>query len=148
MYIPDKISIDQIVLGERGRSSYNNIEDLAQSIEDNGLIQPLVLVPISEEVKFLKDENCKTEDEFAIIGTGKMFYGIDAGGRRYHALRHLGITELFHATTSDPTRPGFVLKGEDQGTPLARLMTEIAENLDRLERRNEVAQQGLEVSTC
>src|SRR5438477_9663675 len=115
MYIPDKISIDQIVLGERGRSSYNNIEDLAQSIADNGLIQPLVIVPL----------------DVAPGNEANGLYGIDAGGRRYHALRHLGITELFHATTSDPARPGFVLKGEDQGTPLARLMTEIAENLDR-----------------
>lgn len=120
MYIPDKININQIVLGERGRSSYNNIEDLAQSIEDNGLIQPLVIVPLD-----------------VVPGNeAKGLYGIDAGGRRYHALNYLydnGKWDaiLHHATTSEPGRPGFVLKGEDQGTPLARLMTEIAENLDR-----------------
>lgn len=122
MHIPDKISIDQIVLGERGRSSYNNIEDLAQSIADNGLIQPLVLVPSHWE---------GLDDGGHTMVSPVQMFGVDAGGRRYHALKHLGVTALFHATTSDPERPGFVLKGEDQGTPLERLKTEIAENLDR-----------------
>ena len=107
------IPFNSIVLGERGRSSYMRIEELGQSIKDNGLIQPLVLVPLDD---------------------GR--FGLDAGGRRYHALRLLiergDITPfLYHASTSNPTEPGFVIKGEDQKSPLKRLQTEIAENLDR-----------------
>jgi hypothetical protein len=96
-----------IDVGERGRSTYNRIEELADSIRDNGLIQPIVLVPLD----------------------GK--FGLDAGGRRIQALKFLGHSALYHATTSDPTRPGYVLKGEDQNTSIQRLFTEIAENLDR-----------------
>jgi hypothetical protein len=113
---PDVINFDSIELGDRGRTTYNRIEELAQSIEDNGLIQPIVLVPMERYSDTLGDY---------------IVYGLDAGGRRYHALKHLGTKELFHATTSDPERPGYVLKGEDQSTPMKRLFTEIAENLDR-----------------
>ena len=116
MIIPDTLSIESIDVGERGRTVYQRIEELAQSIHDNGLIQPLVLVPIE----------CYDEK------LGPYYkYGFDAGGRCFAALKLLQTKELYHATTSDPARPGYVLKGEDQGTPLRRLFTEIAENLDR-----------------
>ena len=128
---PDTIALESIDLGERGRTTYNRIEELAQSIRDNGLVQPIVLVPLNEEVKFVKTDECKTEDEFAIVGKGNWRFGLDAGGRRFQALKSAGYTHLYHATTSDPDRPGYVIKGEDQATPLARLFTEIAENLDR-----------------
>ena len=79
-------------------------EQLAESIRGNGLVQPIVL-----------DAN----------------YNLVAGGRRYQALKLLGVTELFHATTSDPERPGFVLKGEDEHSTLSNILSEIAENLAR-----------------
>lgn len=107
MQIPETIPLESIVVGERGRTTFSRIEELAQSIKDNGLIQPIVLVRIEDH------------------------YELDAGGRRYAALKLLGAPTLYHATTSDPQRPGFVMKGEDEATPLKRLMTEIAENLDR-----------------
>lgn len=124
MNIPDTIELTQVDEGDRGRTEYNKVEELSQSIHDNGLIQPIVLVPF--------------------LGPGGLhahLYGLDAGGRRLRALKMLGHTKLYHATTSDPERPGFVLKGEDQSTPLKRLFTEIAENLDRedLPWRDEVA---------
>jgi DNA modification methylase len=127
MNIPNEISIDLIEEGERGRTEYPNIEQLSQSVHDNGLIQPIVLVPI-----------------LTAVGDGvsfKVSYGLDAGGRRLRACKLLGYTKLYHATTSEPGRPGFVLKGEDQATPLKRLFTEIAENLDREDMpwRDEVA---------
>jgi len=112
--IPETILLEQVDLGDRGRTSYNRIEELAQSIKDNGLIQPIVLVPLCDGPSGL---NCH--------------FGLDAGGRRFRALQLLETKVLYHATTSDPTRPGFVLKGEDQSAPLKRLFTEIAENLDR-----------------
>jgi hypothetical protein len=113
---PAVIPFESVEVGERGRSTYNRIEELAQSIEDNGLIQPLVLVP--------------TEGYSDTLGPYLRFE-LDAGGRRYHALKHLETKELYHAATSEPGRPGYVLKGEDQATPIKRLFTEIAENLDR-----------------
>src|SRR5439155_8264036 len=92
-----------VIFGDRARSSYNRIEELGQSILDNGLIQPLVLVPLEgKTVEF--------------TGIQLPAYGLDAGGRRYTALKRL-MDEgkiapfLYHATTCDPTRPGFVLKG-------------------------------------
>jgi DNA modification methylase len=127
MHIPETIPFDQVIVGERGRTTYSRIEDLAQSITDNGMIQPIVLVPLWEN------------DNDGNIPTFKG-YGLDAGGRRYQALKMLETKFLYHATTCDPDRPGFVLKGEDQNEPLQRLMTEIAENLDRedLDWRDEV----------
>lgn len=106
--IPTEILLSNIELGERGRSSYDGIERLAQSILDNGLIQPIVLVQLS----------------------GNRF-ALDAGGRRLHALKSLNVEKVFHAFTSDPEKPGFVLKGEEFSTPFQRALTEIAENLDR-----------------
>jgi ParB-like chromosome segregation protein Spo0J len=40
---PNSIPFTSIVLGERGRSTYNGIEQLAESIRLNGLVQPIVL---------------------------------------------------------------------------------------------------------
>jgi site-specific DNA-methyltransferase (adenine-specific) len=113
---PNEIPFSSVDLGERGRTEYLRIEELADSIRDNGLIQPIVLVPLYYET--MPSPTIKV-------------YGLDAGGRRYHALKLLGTTTLYHAATSEPGRPGYVLKGEAFSTPLQRLMTEIAENLDR-----------------
>jgi site-specific DNA-methyltransferase (adenine-specific) len=131
MVIPDSISFSSIVLGERIRSSYHNIESLADAIEDKGLIQPIVLAPIY---------GYNEADGEYIDGVA-----LDAGGRRYHALKLLIEQSrwdgtLWHATTSLPGRPGFVLKGVDESTPLKRLLTEIGENLNRddLDWRDEV----------
>lgn len=120
---PEEILVEWIDEGERGRTSYNRVEELSQSIHDNGLIQPIVLVI--------------TERENGV----PIKFGLDAGGRRLRACKMLGYTKLYHATTSEPGKPGFVLKGEDQATPLKRLFTEIAENLDRenLDWRDEIA---------
>ena len=101
-----QIPFDSINLGERGRSSYNGIEQLAESIRLNGLVQPIVL---------------------------DVDLNLVAGGRRYHALKLLGVTEVYHATTSNPERPGYVLKGEDEKSTLSNLLSEIAENLARVD---------------
>lgn len=112
MPIPQTISLTSIDLGTRGRTSYNGIEELAESIEHNGLIQPIVL---SKDIR---------------LDTMESFYRLVAGGRRLTALRSLGVTDLHHGVTSVPGTYGFVLKGE-AGTELSNLLTEIAENLDR-----------------
>lgn len=100
----DEISFSEVIVENRGRSFHGNIEDLADNIKLNGLIQPIVLDPA-----------------FRLV----------AGGRRYHALKLLGVERLYHATSSDPERPGFVIKGEDEKSTLSNLLAEIAENLNR-----------------
>lgn len=108
MNIPETILLSQIDIGVRGRTEYHGIEQLAESLEHNGLVQAIILAP--------------KED-----GEG---YQLIAGGRRLHAIMLLGVTEVHHAVTSEPGRYGFLLKGEP-GTELTNLLTEIAENLDR-----------------
>ncbi len=105
--MPETISLDLIDFGGVGRSSYSGIEDLAQSIEENGLIQPLVLAPKGERFELV------------------------AGRRRTTALRHLGVTEVVHGVTSEPGRYGYVLKSEVETSEYKNLLSEIAENLDR-----------------
>lgn len=127
----ETIHFSQIDLGIRGRTRYNGVAELAESIEHNGLIQPIVLGE-------------------AIAPTGNredgplLKFPLLAGGRRYHALQHLLDTErwdgiLTHAATSKPGAPGYLLKGE-AGTELSNLLTELAENLDRqdMDWRDEV----------
>lgn len=128
MTAPDKIHITQIEVGERARTEYKGLEDLAQTIEDNGLIQPivLVLIPSYDEV------DGSEYNEYP----GLEKYGLDAGGRRYFAHKLL-LDEgkwdgyFHHANTSVKGAPGYVLKGPDESTPLKRLLTELAENHDR-----------------
>jgi DNA modification methylase len=125
MTSPCTIPFSSVDRSGRARSEYTGIEQLAQSVLDNGLIQPLVLVPLEwedgEGIKVLR-------------------FGLDAGGRRSYALDLLlkenqwdGL--LHHATTclKDPLRPGYILKGEESSDELSRLQTEIAENLDRID---------------
>lgn len=117
MTIPDSIPISSVDLGFRGRSEYKDIDSLAESIQQHGLIQPLVLQQI---------EVPAGPDVMDGIVTG---FKLVAGGRRLRALEALGVTALHHASTSDPTRPGFILAGE--ADPLTHTLREIAENLDR-----------------
>ena len=100
----DEIDFTEVIIENRGRTHHDNIEDLADNIRLNGLIQPIVL-----------------DKSFRLV----------AGGRRYQALRLLGVQKLYHAVTSDPERPGFVLKGIDEQSTLSNLLAEIAENLNR-----------------
>lgn len=112
MQPPNSIPFSSVILDNRLRQTYSGIDELAAGIETVGLIQPLVLVPFGV-----------TDD----VITG---WKLVAGGRRYTALASLGCTTLYHATSSDPAKPGFILKGE-AGDELMNLLTEISENHDR-----------------
>ncbi len=101
------IPFSSIVFGSRERTTYSNIDALAESIRDAGLQCPIILSP-------LPDGKFRLED----------------GGRRYRALESLGVTELFHGTTSSIGRPGFVLKSEVSSNESAWL-TELIANLHR-----------------
>lgn len=97
--VPDSIVFANVILGDRGREQYDEIEELADSIEEVGLIEPIILNPD---------------------------YTLNAGGRRYKALELLKTEVLYHATSCEPGRPGFIFRGE--ANPFERLLTEIQEN--------------------
>lgn len=101
---PSSIPFSSIVLGDRTRQVYSGIEDLAQSISDVGLEQPILLSPLPDN-QFL----------------------LEAGGRRYKALQSLCTTTVYHATTCDPLRPGFILKSASSSEE-DKLLTELIEN--------------------
>lgn len=101
------IPFSSIIFGSRERTTYSNIEALAESIRDVGLQCPIILSP-------LPDGKFRLED----------------GGRRYRALESLGVTELFHGATSAVGRPGFVLKSETSSDESAWL-TELIANMHR-----------------
>lgn len=107
MTIPPSIPFSSIIFGDRARSDYTGIPELADSILENGLETPIKL-------KALPD------------GQFMLLYG----GRRYRALEHLGVTELYFATSGEPGRPGFILHtGEDSA--FQDKMSELIENLHR-----------------
>lgn len=110
---PATLTFSAIDRSDRIRSTYTGIEDLADSIEHNGLIQPLVLSPKANSPDFI----------------------LNAGGRRCAALdlllvsgRWNGILE--HGITCVPGKAGYVCRDEP-GTELTNLMVEIDENLNR-----------------
>lgn len=103
----NSIPFDSIVVENRARTTLRNIDLLADSIKDTGLQCPIILSP-------LPDGKFKLED----------------GGRRHAALTLLGVTQLFHATTGDPLRPGYVLKSELSSEAVSSL-TELVANLHR-----------------
>lgn len=107
---PSTIPLSSITLGERIRKTYNRVDELAESISQKGLLCPLVLVATPD---------------------GPTPWKLNMGGRRWHALQLLDVDELTHAAIGlrDPLRPGYLLKGESD--PLADLVSEIGENLDR-----------------
>jgi hypothetical protein len=105
--IPDSLPLDLVDLGQRGRTTYDNIDELAESIRQVGLINPIVLEPQPD---------------------GRWL--VRAGGRRLHAIKDLGLTTLFHSVSSDPDRPGFLVANV-AADELRGLLIELAENHDR-----------------
>lgn len=110
------IPFTSIIFGDRARTNYENIEALAESIEDVGLQVPIILSPLPDGTFLLED-----------------------GGRRYRALETLGTKELHHATTSKVGCPGFVLKSE-VSTNEGLWLTELIANMHRenMDWRDEV----------
>lgn len=108
------IPFSSILLGDRAREDYTGIESLADSILDGGLIQPII-----------------------IDSAGNLL----CGGRRYKAIELLiergDLPPVLHyGITSDPTRPGYLIRTPLDGTPeitlLESLQIELKENLDRI----------------
>jgi hypothetical protein len=79
MEIPQKILASEILISNRIRKDLGDIPGLANSIKENGLIEPIVL----------------TYD--TLDGTPQYIVKLIAGERRLTALKSLGLTELEHA---------------------------------------------------
>lgn len=109
--IPQSIPFSSIVWelpGQpRERKIYSNIESLAESISERGTETPIVLSPLPD-------------------GT----WLLEAGGRRFTALRSLGVDTLYYGSVSEPGRPGFVIKNRITTTE-DHTLTELLENLHR-----------------
>lgn len=121
MTIPEKIPFSSIIFGERRREKYNGIDELAESVEEVGLQCPIILSPIGFQERYI-EEGVMTEIPVSFL--------LEDGGRRYSALKLLNTQFLFHATTCDPDRPGFVLKSEP-ATKRSHWLTELVANLHR-----------------
>lgn len=105
------IELNAIVEGDRARNSkkYGNLDSLKDSIRALGTIQPIALSYDS------------ATNSFHLV----------AGGRRYRAMKEMGITTLYHGSTLNPLRPGFVF--ENEVPKHVRLEAELDENLQRLD---------------
>lgn len=101
------IEFSAVDFGQRERTEYNLIPELAESISDVGLQVPIILSPLPD---------------------GR--YRLEDGGRRYRALESLGVTRLYRGATGDPQRPGYVLK-ERVSTDESAWLTELTANLHR-----------------
>jgi DNA modification methylase len=110
------IPLSAVVVGERFRKDYGDIEELADSISETGLIQPIVLAKVGET------------------------YELVAGGRRLTALKRIEATlsnkadtyvpmQLHHGATCDRQRPGFIFANELSLE--SRLEAELIENTMR-----------------
>lgn len=124
MTIPTSIPFSSIDLGFRARTEHLEIEPLAESIEDDGLIHAIVLG--LKHPDFVKEY----EEEIGHELNPDQPYILVAGGRRATALALLETQELFYGTAGIPGKPGFVLL-EDPISLLKILTLETKENLDR-----------------
>lgn len=85
MEIPQTIHVQDITVSNRIRKDLGDILGLANSIKENGLIEPIVL---AHDYKHI-DEECDVAE---------IFIKLVAGERRLTAMKSLGMTELIHAT--------------------------------------------------
>jgi DNA modification methylase/ParB-like chromosome segregation protein Spo0J len=108
------INPNDILVEDRMRKDYGDVAELASSIKENGLIQPIVLSMINVDFGLSPD------------GLG---YKLVAGGRRLAALKLLKWPQLEHGVH-------FIVRGEDESTPEGKLRLgaiELEENLRRKE---------------
>lgn len=110
LHLMNTLLISNILIEDRMRIDHSDTDGLKESLRRLGTIQPIVVELIS----------------------GPLFHHshrLIAGGRRLAFLKDLGHIELFHGSTMDPLRPGYVF-----GTELApdeKTEIELEENLRR-----------------
>ena len=96
--------IDEIIVDNRMRKDLGDVTQLATSIKENGLIQPILLTRLTEN--------------------DLVHFRLVAGHRRLEALRKLGVTELNHAEH-------YLLREELQDDEYRRTAIELEENIRR-----------------
>lgn len=106
-----KLPLDQIDTGVRARNKYSKIEELWESIKQNGLISPIAVI----DKKAVTDWEDYNLDE---LDPNKP-YLLLAGGRRYYACRHGKMEKV----------PTNIYTDERDLVELKRI--ELYENLDR-----------------
>lgn len=109
------IPITEILIEDRQRIDHSDTDGLKDSIKLLGVIQPLILEELSRS--------------HPLFGTFR--YRLVAGGRRLTFLKELGHTLLYHGTSYDVLRPGFVFGRELSKDEMHEL--ELEENLRRKE---------------
>lgn len=107
MTTPTTIPFSSIVFGERARTDYPDIPELAESIRLKGNLVAIALKPLPD-------------------GKFKLIHG----GRRYRAMESLGITELTFGVVGVPGKGAFTVTDED-ASESDDLMSELIENLHR-----------------
>jgi len=103
----ETIQIKDIIVTDRQRKALGDLEKDFASVREVGLIQPVVLETDSETL------------EWRLV----------SGGRRLAWLSANGFTTLWHGTSCDPAKPGFVFTNEL--SQLQRQEAELYENLKR-----------------
>lgn len=112
MEIPQTLHIEDIIVQNRIRKDLGDIASLANSIKENGLIEPIVLT--------LDDNN----------GDGIFFVKLVAGERRVTAMKSLGMTELTHAIH-------FIWRSElESNDPRKRLLFSAIEMEENIRRKD------------
>lgn len=99
------IPLSQITATDRQRQDLGDLDSDFNNVRELGLIQPIVLEQRGSS------------------------YHLIAGGRRLAWLLANGFLELYHGTTCDPLRPGYILSSEL--TELQRQEAELYENIKR-----------------
>lgn len=121
------IPFSSIIEGDRGRDkkNYGNLDGLISSLRSVGSIHPITLASryTIEESGISAWQEC--------IDNGTLVFDLVAGGRRYAAMKSMGITELFHSSVLDPQHLGFVFADEVPEDVLRE--AELDENLHRLD---------------
>ena len=105
--MPLTIPFSSIIEGVRARKDYGDLSGLKDSLRTIGSIHPIVLSQNPDNT-----------------------YTLIAGGRRYRAMKELGVTELTHASVLTPGCLGFSFRADVPEDELRE--AELDENLHRL----------------
>src|SRR5216117_651113 len=108
------ILISDILVYDRQRKDLGDLDRDFASVKEIGLIQPIV-------VELIKDFDTVTKEP--------QNYRLIAGGRRLAWLEKNGYEELFHGTSCDPNKPGYILASEQ--SERTRQEAELLENIKR-----------------
>lgn len=107
------IPIPSILIEDRQRIDHSNTDGLRESLKTFGTIAPVLLEELSPSHPSYGDHR----------------YRLVAGGRRLTFLKELGHTTLYHGSSYDPLRPGYIFGKELSKDEMHEL--ELEENIRR-----------------